>query len=400
MKILWIDPLNTNPHYLNLMAVVLRDAGHEIHVCAMVRAPFPAPPGVRWLPFAPRARPVFAFKRRWLAAFGLVAGYPLHWRRAIRYARRCGVHAVVISTNLALRRVDAWAMRRLRQSGLKAAVVVHKPWQTSHRDGQAKAAHRAFYRQADRVLTMDDHTRAFLRSACGVAETRFRHLPFPHFEPLLSTVEANQILAHDLAEWAKAKDGSTAPVIAFLSQMRLEHGFDDLLAALPTIGTGLADWRLLVVSSSVPAKRRAAVEERLAKLGFRDRCWLRWAPYSFADLKAFLGAASMIVTPYKWAGRSVVTACAIGAGVPIVATDVGGLATGIRPHENGEVVPPNEPDALAAAIVKVAGDLPGYRERAREPHEDFAPARAAAALTGVLRELEQAGRGSAPDVAQ
>ena len=389
MKILWIDPLNTNPHYLNLMAVVLRDAGHEVHVCAMVRAPFPPPPGVRWLPFAPRARPVFAFKRRWLAALRLAAGYPLHWRRAIRYARGCGARTVVLSTNLAFRRMDAWALRRLRQSGLNAAVVVHKPWQTAHRGGDAKPAHRAFYRQADRVLTMDDHTRAFLRTVCGVAETRFRHLPFPHFEPLLATVEANQTLARDLAEWAKAKDGSSAPVIAFLSQMRPEHGFDDLLAALPSVGTELANWRLLVVSSGVSAKRRAAVEDRLAKLGFRDRCWLHWAPYSLADLKAFLAAASMVVTPYKWAGRSAVTACAIGASVPIVATDVGGLATGIRPHANGEVVPPNNPDALAAAIVKVAHDLLGYQRRAREPHKDLAPARAAAALTGVLRELER-----------
>lgn len=390
MKILWIDPLNTNPHYLNLMAVVLRDAGHDVHVCAVVRAPFPAPPGVRWLPFAPRARPVFAFRRRWLAALRLAAGYPLHWRRAIRYARECGPRAVVLSTNLAFRRMDAWALRRLRQNGLKAAVVVHKPWQTAHRDRDAKAAHRAFYRQADRVLTMDDHTRAFLRSACGVDETRFRHLPFPHLKPLLATVEPNQALVRNLANWAQAKDGSSAPVIAFLSQMRPEHGFDDLLAALPRIGTELPDWRLLVVSSGVPAKRRAAVEDRLAKLGFRDRCRLHWTPYSFAELKAFLGAASMIVTPYKWAGRSIVTACAIGAGVPVVATEVGGLATGIDPHGNGEVVPPDNPHALAAAIVKVASDLPGYQRRAHGPHEDFAPTRAAEALTGVLRELERA----------
>lgn len=391
MKILWIDPLNTNPHYLNLMAVVLRDAGHDVHVCAMVRAPFPAPPGVRWLPFVPRARPVFALRRRWLAALRLAAGYPLHWRKAIRYARECGARTVVLSTNLAFRRMDAWALRRLQQSGLKAAVVVHKPWRTAHRDGDAKPAHRAFYRQADRVLTMDDHTRAFLHAACGVDEARFRHLPFPHFEPLMATVEANQALVRSLADWAQARDGSTAPVMAFLSQMRPEHGFDDLLAALPSVGTELPDWRLLVVSSGVPAKRRAAVADRLAKLGFRGRCWLHWTPYSFADLKAFLGAAGMVVTPYKWAGRSVVTACAIGAGVPIVATDVGDLAAGIRPHANGEMVPPNNPDALAAAIVKVAHDLPGYQRRAREPHEDFAPARATEALTDALRELERTG---------
>ena len=400
MKILWIDPLNTNPHYLNLMAVVLRDAGHEVHVCATVRARFPVPPGVRWVPFAPFARPVFAFKRRWLASVWLIASYPLHWHRAIRYARRCGAFAAVVSTNLAFRRVDAWAMRRLRESDLSTLVVVHKPWQEWHRKQRAKAAHRAFYLSADRVLTMDHQTRAFLGAACGVAKERFRHLPHPHFGPLFATIATNRTLTRGLAEWAVATDGASAPVIAFLSQMRPEHGFDDLLAALPMVAGKLAEWRLLVVSSGVGPKRRAAVEKRLATQGLRDRCWLHWTPYAFADLKAFLGAASVVVTPYKWAGRSAVTAGAIGAGVPVVATDVGGLATGIRPNGNGEVVPPSDPAALAAAIVKVARDLPGYRRRAREPHEDFAPARAVAALTGVLRELGKPGPVSDPDVAQ
>ena len=400
MKVLWIDPLNTNPHYLNLMVVALRDAGHEVHVCAMARERFPVPPDVRWVPFAPLARPVFSFQRRWLAAVLVAARYPSHWRKAIRYASECGAGAVVVSTNLAFPLLDAWAMRGLRQSRLSTAVVVHKPWRTWRRDKRARAAHRAFYGRADCVLAMDEDTRAFLRTVCGVVEARLRQLPFPHMRPLLSTVETNPDLRRSLVDWAAAASGSAAPVVAFLSQMRPEHGFDDLLAALPAVDAELADWRLLVVSSGVPAKRRADMERFLAKRGFRDRCWLHWRPYSLADLKAFLSAASMVVTPYKWAGRSIVTASAIGAGVPIVATDVGGLALGVRPNVNGEVVPPGDPDALAAAIVKVARDLPGYHRRAREPHEDFAPARAAAALAGVLRELEETRRSHHSDMAQ
>ena len=384
MRIVWIDPLNTNPHYLNLMAVVLRDAGHEVCVCSVERERFPTPRGVHWVHFARLAQPIFAFKNRPLAAAGAVARYPFHWRRAIRYAGAQGAHAVVVSTNLMLRRTDAWAMRRLKQSGLSTLAVVHKPWQTHHADKRAKASHKAFYRHADRVLAMDDHTRAFLHGVCDVAEERLRHLPFPHCGPILSAVESNRSLAGRLADWATAADGSPVPVIAFLSQMREEHGFADLLTALATLN---AEWRLLVVSSNVPAKQRATVQRWLTEHGLCSRCWLHWDRYSSADLKAFLGAASLVATPYKWAGRSIVISIAAGAGVPIVATDVGGLATGIRPGVNGELAAPGRPAELAEAIAKVLRDLPRYRRGARDPHPEFAPERAAEALTSALREV-------------
>lgn len=384
MRIVWIDPLNSNPHYLNLMAVVLRDAGHEVCVCSVERERFPTPRGVHWVPFARPARPIFAFKNRPLATAGAVARYPFHWRRAIRHAGTQGARAVVVSTNLMLRRTDAWAMRRLQRSGLSTLAVVHKPWQTHHADKRAKASHKAFYRHADRVLAMDDHTRAFLRGVCDVAEERLRHLPFPHCGPILSAVQANRLLAGRLADWATAADGSPVPVIAFLSQMREEHGFADLLTALSTLN---AEWRLLVVSSNVPAKQRATVQRWLTEHGLRSRCWLHWDRYSSAKLKAFLSVASLVATPYRWAGRSIVISVAAGAGVPVVTTDVGGLATGIRPGVNGELAAPGRPAELAEAIAKVLRDLPRYRRGAREPHPEFAPERAAEALTSVLREV-------------
>lgn len=386
MRILWIDPLNTNPHYLNLMAVVLREAGHEVRVCSLEREHFAPPHGIDWVPFARLAEPVFTFHNRPLAAAGLVARYPFHWRRAIRFAGACRVRAVIVSTNLMLRRIDAWAMRRLQRSGLFTLAVVHKPWQTYHADKQAKASHKAFYRHADRVLAMDEHTRAILRSACDVPEERLRHLPFPHCGPILSAVKPTESLARSLANWATPAGGSPAPVIAFLSQMREEHGFADLLTALSTLNAEFGAWRLLVVSSNAAAKQRAAVQRWLTDCGLHSRCWLHWDRYSAADLKAFLGAASLVVTPYKWAGRSIVLSIAAGAGVPVVTTDIGDLAIGIRSGVNGELAAPGRPAELAAAIATVLRDLPRYRRGARDPHTEFAPHRAANALTSALRE--------------
>ena len=47
---------------------------------------------------------------------------------------------------------------------------------------------------------------------------------------------------------------------------------------------------------------------------------------------------------------------ALAAGVPVVATAVGGLPEAVDDGESGRLVPPRRPDLLAAAISTLAGD--------------------------------------------
>jgi glycosyltransferase involved in cell wall biosynthesis len=47
---------------------------------------------------------------------------------------------------------------------------------------------------------------------------------------------------------------------------------------------------------------------------------------------------------------------AFACGVPVVATELGGLPEVIRPGENGVPVPPEDPDALGAALAGMLVD--------------------------------------------
>jgi glycogen(starch) synthase len=53
---------------------------------------------------------------------------------------------------------------------------------------------------------------------------------------------------------------------------------------------------------------------------------------------------------------------AMGSGLPIVATDVGGVAAALESGEAGLLVPPGDAGALSAAILRLAED-PALRER-------------------------------------
>jgi glycosyltransferase involved in cell wall biosynthesis len=69
-----------------------------------------------------------------------------------------------------------------------------------------------------------------------------------------------------------------------------------------------------------------------------------------------------------------VLAEAMNAGTPVVATRVGGLAEVVDDGVTGRLVPPGDPEALAAAVLEVLGDREAMgaagRERARRWHAD------------------------------
>ena len=377
MKILWVDPLNTNPQFLNLMSVVLREAGHEVRVCSTARKGHPPPPDVHWTPFMHRNLHPALLKNDAFTAMRTLVSYPPGWARTIRRVRASGVKSLLVTTNLTLWRADTWAMRRLTRYGLAPIVIVHKPYQTVSDDplGERAGRYRAFYESAARILTMSAFTREWMQARYRLPEGLYLQLPHPHFKPLLDRSPVNGVLAHRLSEWAAG-----APVIAFLSNTRAEQGLDVLLSSLGIIDSELPDWRLLLVSTGGGKREVKIVEGRLARLGFRDRCWYRWKTYSPSDLRAYVGAASLVVTPYHYATQSGVLALAAGAGLPVVATRVGGLPEVVRPGINGELVPAGDSTELAQAIIGAIGRLAHYRQGARISRDALSCPRQAAEI--------------------
>ena len=355
MKILWIDPLNTNPQFLNLMAIILQEAGHQVLVRANSRQAFLPPTDVQWLPFSRMPVVPTRLKDNFSASVRLCATYPLDWLAAARHARQLGARSLLISSNLMLSRLDTWGLGLLRRRGIDPVVLVHKPYQAIASDqGQRQAPrYRAFYRKAVRILTMNQYTQNLMQTLYDIPSDRIGRFRHPHFQPLLDRYEVDEDLARRLASWA-----GDAPVLAFLSNMRPEQGLDDLLAALSSLRKSVPDWRLLLIS---PGDRRDEIETRLASEGLSQRCWCHWERYSYAQLRAFLRTASLVVTPYRWSAQSGVAAMAAAAGLPVVTTDVGGLPEMVHQGVNGELVPPNDPESLAHAITQVATNLEHYR---------------------------------------
>jgi glycosyltransferase involved in cell wall biosynthesis len=68
-------------------------------------------------------------------------------------------------------------------------------------------------------------------------------------------------------------------------------------------------------------------------------------------LAACIDRANVVVLPYRSATQSAVVQTAFGRAKPVITTNVGGLAEAVEDGRTGLVVPPENPQALAEAIM-------------------------------------------------
>jgi len=77
---------------------------------------------------------------------------------------------------------------------------------------------------------------------------------------------------------------------------------------------------------------------------------------SVTNLRQHLAAADIFVLPSRSEGFSNAIIEAMASSLPVVATDVGGNGEAVKDGITGFLVPPEDPDALAAAILRLLSD--------------------------------------------
>ncbi|HEX2188504.1 MAG TPA: glycosyltransferase family 4 protein [Longimicrobiaceae bacterium] len=115
-------------------------------------------------------------------------------------------------------------------------------------------------------------------------------------------------------------------------------------------------------------------------------------------LELFSGALALLM-PSRLEGLPMVPAEAMAAGVPVVAAAVGAVPEVVDPPRGGVLVPPDRPDALAGAVLRLLDD-PERRAAlslsARESAERFSWDAVAERHLEFLRSIAADGRGTSP----
>jgi glycosyltransferase involved in cell wall biosynthesis len=169
-------------------------------------------------------------------------------------------------------------------------------------------------------------------------------------------------------------DGRT---LLFFGIIRPYKGLDDALEVVRRIG----DARLLVAGDPAQPIERNGVERVEWRLGYLPE----------DEVERALGEGTVALFPYRpELDQSAALAKALGAGVPVVCYDVGGIAEPVKRFGAGRAVPPGDVDALTEAARELLDDedaLARAREGARRARETLTWDAAARAHLDLYREL-------------
>jgi len=130
-------------------------------------------------------------------------------------------------------------------------------------------------------------------------------------------------------------------------------GVDVLLKAVAHLAGEFPSLRLLVVGAAVSPEEAGDMNQLARTLGVADRVvWLDFRD----DVPDLLAATDIYCQPSRRDAMPFAAIEAMGAGVPVVASRVGGLCESVVDGLTGVLVPPESPEALAAALAGLLRD--------------------------------------------
>ncbi len=249
---------------------------------------------------------------------------------------------------------------------------------------------RVFY-AVERVATAWTDRILALTSSDAAEQIALRLAPERKVDVVPNPVPDEFFLPGDAASARAALGAGGSPLVGIVGRLAAEKGHRFLFGAVRRLVRDLPDARLAVVGDGPlrgdleEAAREAGLDGRVVFAGLRE------------DVHRILPGLDVFVLASSYEGQGVVLLEAMAAGIPVVATRVGGVPGVVRDGTDGLLVPYGDEAALAGAMRRVwtdrvlRGRLVGNaRERARA----FASGRIAADLGRLYRDVLGVGDGT------
>jgi len=356
--------------YLALLAGELARE-HEVHYLSLIRQyPSFLFPGQSQID--PSTAPLVVPNERVLDPMN-----PLTWARAARRARELALDAIVYKWWIPFfGPAYAPVLAGARKGGAASIMIA---------DNLVPHEKRPFDGLLTRLVT--DRTDGVLVMSQSVEDDVRRLLPGMPVRRVPHPVYAQYGAAAQSREAARARFGVSGDVLLFFGLVRRYKGLDVLIEAMPRVRAGRPVTLIVAGEFYEPVE---PVRARIAALGLADHVRLldRYVPDE--EVGDLFAAADAVVLPYRSATQSGVVLVAYAGGCPVISTAVGGLPEVVTEGVTGHLVPPEDPAALAEAILGfyARGGRAAYEPAVHEAARAFSWGAVTSGLTELVREVK------------
>jgi glycosyltransferase involved in cell wall biosynthesis len=160
----------------------------------------------------------------------------------------------------------------------------------------------------------------------------------------------------DIAEWHGVLKPARVPgafVVATVGNIRRVKGHDVFIKAAASIAAQFPQVSFNIAGDVLEPEYFVELQTLIRNLNLSDR-------FHFVggvkNLREYLSMADIFVLPSRSEGFSNAIVEAMGASLPVVATDVGGNTEAVTDGVSGLIVPSEDPAALAEAITRLLAD--------------------------------------------
>jgi glycosyltransferase involved in cell wall biosynthesis len=246
---------------------------------------------------------------------------PLLLARLARSLRADAVHTHLVHADL--------------YGGLAAKLRGARLVSTKHNDdrfrlGPFRHVERGLGRLADRVVTITEALRRFTVEQVGLPAGKVETIHYGMDE-----------LPAAWGENPPSAVPEQARVLLCVARLVAQKGVDVAVEALPLVRERIPDATLVVLGEGPERQRLESLAGDGVHLAGR-----------VPDVAAWLRRAELLVHPARWEGFGLGVLEAMLAGLPVVASRVSSLPELVVDGETGVLVPPDDPAALADAIVR------------------------------------------------
>jgi glycosyltransferase involved in cell wall biosynthesis len=204
---------------------------------------------------------------------------------------------------------------------------------------------KRLYRQSDKIITLTDFVKDEIVQQCQIAPNKISVIPHTNYSSIINICQSKHPLK-------KKTTKHTMPEFLFWGAILPYKGLDDLLKAFAIVQKHYPDCKLKVYGKlSIPF---SAIEKLIAEYQIEaSGIEFKFNFFPMCEAINYLNCADVVVLPYKRSSQSGVIPLLTTLGIPVIATRVGGIPEMIIDYQNGFLVPPENPKALAQKMIEI-----------------------------------------------